>query len=258
MSFPISYLENDYYICFKYLKMKKTLIITLCLGFFQAFSQDEQGFISQQIWLDYNPSFVVSNKLSIYGDVGARTIIPNSWFRYNLRAGVNYKPFILTDKLPIFKNLQIHAGIGDFYTQSVEDVNINELRLYQGVRVYWPNLKRVRFSHYLRFEERFENLFKYENTTFTARARYLLGAKIQFKKEFLQDAYLPLSVEFFMSLGDGLYFNDVMRITPGVGYNFSDLTRMEFQTSYHNSRNSASESFQNNDLVFRLRLFHIF
>lgn len=235
-----------------------TIFILFICTYFTAAAQEEDRHISQQIWLDYDPTIAVSNKLSIYGDLGARTIIPNTWFRYNVRAGVNYRPFILSDKHPVLKNLQIHAGLGDFYTQSIDSININELRFYQGIRVYWPNFKRIRISHYLRLEERFENLFTYETNSLTVRARYLLGAKVRFKKEFLQDVYLPLSVEFFMSLDDGLYFNDVMRLTPGFGYDFSDQIRSEFQVSYHNSRNSASESFQNNDLVFRLRLFHIF
>jgi hypothetical protein len=224
----------------------------------QTIAQQTENIVSKQIWLDYNPSYIIDHKISVYSDFGARTIIPNDWYRYYFRVGINYKPFILTDKHFFLKNLQFHGGFGDFYTLSVYGKNLNEIRLYQGVRGYWPNRKRVRISHYIRIEERFEDTFNSETSSFNARLRYQLGAKFRFKKEAIRNLYLPLSVEFFMSLDDGLYFNDVMRFTPGVGYDFSDTFRTEFHLSYHNSRNSPTESFENNDLVFRFRVFQIF
>ena len=87
------------------------------------------------------------------------------------------------------------------------------------------------------------------------RFRYRLGARFRFLKPALSDLYLPVSAEAFMSTGQGFYFNDVVRVTPGIGYNFTDQFSAEFQLSYHFSRNSGTESFENNDIVYRLRVF---
>lgn len=217
-----------------------------------------EDIIRNQFWLDYNPSWVIGHKISLYSDFGARTDLPTTGYRYNARIGVNYKPFILSDRHTIIKNMQFHGGFGDFYSYSVDDENINEFRIMQGVRVYGPLLKRVRFSHFVRFEERFENKNSNETKIFSARMRYLLGAKFQFRNEKLMNLYFPCSVEFFMPINAGISFNDVVRITPAIGYNFTDQLRTELNVSYHYGRNSPEDSFENNDLVFRLRVFQVF
>jgi hypothetical protein len=148
--------------------------------------------------------------------------------------------------------MQIHLGVGDFYTYSPEDPNLNEFRIYQGIRVYWPVVGRITFSHYLRLEERFENLLEEDRADVSGRVRYQLGARIRFG-----NLYLPLTTEIFIPIWDGVYFNDVIRATPGIGYDFTDTFRAQLHVSYHFSRNSPTDSFENNDLVFRLRVYHI-
>ncbi len=66
------------------------------------------------------------------------------------------------------------------------------------------------------------------------------------------------SAEIFLSSSQGYYFNDVSRMTPGIGYDFTDEFATEFHLSYHFSRNANNEAFFNNEMVFRLRAFYIF
>ncbi|MDX2431115.1 MAG: DUF2490 domain-containing protein, partial [Bacteroides sp.] len=93
--------------------------------------------------------------------------------------------------------LQFRAGIGDYYTFSIGDENLNEIRLYQGVRLRWPTFRRVHLSHYARVEERFEKVQNSETRDFTMRFRYRLTSKFRFIKPALSDLYIPLSVEIF-------------------------------------------------------------
>jgi len=74
--------------------------------------------------------------------------------------------------------------------------------------------------------------------------------------------YIPLNVELFVNLQKAERFNDVIRISPGIGYKFSDEWRAEFYVSYHYTyntaeytNNKADQQDGSNDFVFRLRIF---
>ena len=56
----------------------------------QAGIYSEDEVVNMQVWLDYNPSYLINNKTSIYGDVGARTIFPQVWHRAILRPSIRY------------------------------------------------------------------------------------------------------------------------------------------------------------------------
>ena len=68
--------------------------------------------------------------------------------------------------------------------------------------------------------------------------------------------YIPASVEFFYNFQEAKRFNDVIRVSPGLGYKFSDEWRMEFYVSYHLTQNTTAEDDSTNDIVFRLRVFN--
>lgn len=223
------------------------------------YAQEEKDY-NNQVWLDFNPRWVPGGgKIILDASLAYRTIFPRDWNRYSIGMGVRYSPFIhRSESSTALQYLQFRAGVRDFYTASIEGYNLNELRLYQGVRVQWPTFRRVLLLHYVRVEERFEKVEGTDTRDFTARFRYRLTSKFRFIKPALTSLYIPVSVELFMSSSEGLYFNDVTRVTPGIGYDFTDQFSTEFQLSYHFSRNSSTDSFENNDLVFRLRAYFTF
>ncbi len=243
-----------------FLKPKFLLTALILLsGILPVIAQEEKEY-NNQVWLDLNPRWVTnSGKIILAGSLAYRTIFPQDWNRYIVSLGVRYSPFIYRPEASIaLQSLQFRAGIADYYTSSIVNKNLNEIRLYQGVRVKWPTFPRIHMSHYARAEERIEKVQDSETRDFTMRFRYRLTTEFHFIKPALTDLYLPFSVELFISGGEGLYFNDVTRITPGIGYDFTDQFSTEFQVSYHLSRNSNTDSFENNDLVFRLRVYFTF
>ena len=235
------------------------LALILLTALSPARGQDEKDY-NQQAWIDLNPRWVMkSGKTIIRGSLGYRTIFPQEWDRYVINLGVSHSPFIhQTERNVAIQYMRFHAGVGNYYTYSIEDLNLNEVRFYQGVHLRWPSFPRVFLTHYIRIEERIEHIQHSDDYDFTMRFRYRLGARFRFLKPFLSDLYLPVSAEVFMSTGQGFYFNDVIRVTPGIGYDFTDQFSTEFQLSYHFSRNSSTESFENNDLVYRLRVYFTF
>ena len=241
--------------------LKNILLVFILLTVFSsARGQEEEKDYNQQAWIDLNPRWVMkSGKTMLRGSLGYRTIFPQEWDRYVINLGLSHSPFIhQAERNVAIQYMRFHAGIGDYFTQSLDGLNLNEIRLSQGVHLRWPSFPRVFLTHYFRIEERFEHIQHSDDYDFTMRFRYRLGARFRFLKPFLSDLYLPVSAEVFMSTGQGFYFNDVIRVTPGIGYDFTDQFSTEFQLSYHFSRNSSTESFENNDLVYRLRVYFTF
>ena len=67
--------------------------------------------------------------------------------------------------------------------------------------------------------------------------------------------YIPINVEFFYSFKEAERDNDVIRISPGLGYKFSDQWKAELYVSYHYTRNTTEQQDGSNDFVFRLRIY---
>jgi len=235
------------------------LALLLLLWNIPVSGQEDHNY-NQQLWIDFNPKIVLGNgKVLLQGNLGYRTIFPSDWHRYYLNIGLSYSPFIHNDSRgSALQYMQLHAGIGDYYTHSVANVNLNEIRTYVGAQLRWPSLRRVVFSHRVRFEQRFERILDSKVHEFTPRLRYRLSAKLRFLKTSISDLYIPLSGEIFMNAGRGLYFNEVTRLNHGLGYDFTDEFATEIAFSYHFSRNSGDDPFLNNVLVYRVRAFYTF
>ena len=72
---------------------------------------------TNQIWLDFNPSYNLNEYFTVYGDVIARTILTSEWSRFALGPSIKY-----TFPKPIFSGIgvnqvnEIHTGIRFFKT----------------------------------------------------------------------------------------------------------------------------------------------
>jgi hypothetical protein len=222
-----------------------------------VFDEDED--VNTQIWLDYNPSWVLNSKTQIYGDIGARTIIPNNWYRAIVRPAIRYDLLSFNERTERYRTWQLHGGIGFFYTYNLEVTDILEIRPFQGLRVKIPNRDRLQLVHYVRLEERLELGLGEGTSEFSIRARYMIGKDFILPGKFLtQGLYLPVYAEFFFNLNTGAQFNDVMRLTPGIGYRPNQDMRFQFDLSYHRRRPSSDDKFRTNDIVFRFRVYQRF
>lgn len=216
--------------------------------------------IASQIWLDYNPSYSLSEKLDYYGEFGARTVFPNEWSRFVIAPSVRYKKPKLIWKELSYKE-ELHFGIRLFYTANKNYYNRLEIRPFQGYKLSWPNRSRFVLQHYLRLEERFDIALPKWINTFGLRLRYRVKTILKFKGDWLpfgDGLYLPMSMEVFGNLKGAEQFNDVVRVTPGIGYEFSPISKVELELSYHYTRNTVLDNFATNNIVFRFRTYHNF
>ena len=246
--------------------VKVNLILCIViLSFFLSptiYAQDtiSNNIVTEQIWIDYNPSYELSEKVVVYGDIGARTLFPHEWNRFVIRPSISYKlpkPFYQD----LYYNSELHGGIGFFFTHNLSESNRLEIRPFQGFKLMWPNRPRIRIQHYARLEERFEiNTANWENT-FGLRIRYqaemiffLKGDWLSFNKGF----YIPVSLELFWNLIGTKQFNDAARIIPGIGREFTSKWKGELLIGYYYTRNTVEDVFGTNDLVLRIRVYHKF
>lgn len=216
--------------------------------------------VNSQFWTDFNGKYQFDQKTGVSGFLGYRTIVPHVYDRFLLFSTYD----IMHTNSPAFLNLKkplihsFHLGGGLYYTDNSSKDNNFEFRLVQGLKFFLPSIKQVPLKNYLRLEERFQKTFDGSNWNSSIRFRYMISTVLEWQKHlfaFNKGMYIPISIEFFFSLKEADRFNDVIRITPGIGYKFSDEWKAEFYVSYHYTINTTEQGDGSNDFVFRLRVY---
>ena len=236
-------------------------------------AQDSESDFSQQLWLDYDPSWKVGDNQKIVGNVGVRTIWPKSWYRFILKGSYekSFDKLIFRDKL-IFKRLEhtekLLWGTGLYLLTTEEEGSYGsfEIRPFQGYQLGFKIRPRVQFNQLLRLEERFVFSKQPGNQVFGLRFRYKVTAIFNFEGLVFskdQGFYMPVSVEAFFNLVSASQFNDVIRVSPGIGYQFNKDFKTEFNLSYQFTKNYTDDNGtdnleRSNDIVYRFKIVKTF
>jgi len=235
---------------------KLVIVFFVLLNF--VFAQSSSNEVTQQFWLDYNPQLDLSESYTLYGSVGGRTIIPHSWTKLYFTAALRYAPdplFELVNKL----QREVHLGLNFFYTFNEDKANQIELRPFQGYKISWPNLERIKVSHTFRLDERLIFTIGEDDFTFDLVARYKIEAIFHRTKhlvDFADGFYFPISIEFFIKLYSNEQYNDAIRVTPGLGYSSSSESwKIQFDLSYQYNKNEEESDFTKNTIIYRLRFY---
>jgi len=239
---------------------RKILFLLIYLLFsinvFAQIEDLEDEMVDYQYWVDYNANYDLEKNFKLYGDAGWRIISPHLWTRYFVRPAISYTHFPnIKTKRPL--KLEYHFGIGLFYTDFTNISNHLEIRPFQGINIEWATFKQLQISHYIRLEEQFD----YFNNSWDIglRARYMFAGVYEWQNEnwkTLNNFYLPFHIEFFWNFDEAIGFNDLIRFTLGLGYIVNPEWKIEFSPSYHRRKFDIENTFETNDFVFRLRVFH--
>ena len=222
--------------------------------------EPEDASLNSQIWLDFNGKYQLGDDKFISGFVGYRSITPRIFDKYMIVPTYNIihtkTPNFIKREKPLISSF--HLGTGIYYTNNIYEPDNFEFRLMQGLKFFLPSIEMVPLKNYIRLEERFQKTFdgSYWNASF--RFRYRISTVIEWKKHlfsFNKGMYIPLSIEFFFNLKKADRYNDVIRLSPGIGYKFNDEWKAEFYVSYHHSNNTSQDDTSTNDFVFRLRIY---
>jgi len=230
--------------------------------FFNATSQEQSEDIkvNSQFWIDYNVLYDIEEFNTLSGFVGFRSISPHIYNNFLLVSTYN----ISNQKSLKFLNLEkpfvnsYHFGARmNYISNNYTDDNF-EFRLMQGIKFYLPSIKAIPLMNYVRFEERLQKTFDNSDWAVGFRLRYRISTVLKWKDhlfEFSKGLYIPMNVEFFFNLKKTDRFNDVIRISPGIGFKLNEEWRFELYASYHNTLNTTENDNTTNDFVLRLRIF---
>lgn len=235
-------------------------ITVTTIGWSQSNTENpiEDHDFTRQIWIDLQPYWTVTNTSKIIGEFSYRTVHPESWHRIITRVS---KEFI-EDSI-IFKGFKhkerIAGGIGLFLFLSEYEKNTFEIRPHQNYGISFNISPRFNLGQLLRLEERFLFSDNEKHDFFGLRFRYQVTGTIDLQGLFFQEKrgfYLPISVEAFFNIFKVSQFNDVIRITPGIGYQIDPDFKLLASLAYHYTKAGidSSKLVRTNDIVFRFRI----
>ena len=222
---------------------------------------DQEVQVNEQAWLDYNFKSLTNNSRFISTQVGFRTINPSVYNRYlvistlNLRAKRWFKSKKEGSE-PLIRSY--HLGAGTIYTRNYNETDNFEVRFIQGAKFIIPTIKEFKLYNYTRLEERFQTAFDGDGWESGFRLRHRVSIAISWKKHYLnftKGLYFPISAEIFLNLKRADQFNDVIRLSPGIGYKFESGLKLELYTIYNLSRNITETNDASSDFILRLRIY---
>ncbi len=215
---------------------------------------DEDVKVNQQFWLDYNFSSSTKENRDISTQIGFRKITPQVYDKFLGISTINFKNESEKKLLKVFSSF--HLGAGAIYTSNYDDNDNLELRLLQGVRFNIRTLKLFTFNNYIRLEERLQTSFN-NNWTLGYRLRYKISTAISWENHFLkftEGFYFPLEAEVFLNLKKTSRFNDLLRLSPGVGYKTKKGWRFETFIIFNRTKNITETNNKSSDFILRIRI----
>ena len=231
------------------------------VAFAQSVKSDsirESTNVTQQIWLDFNPSFALSDRYTVYGDLDARTVFPNAWYRFVAGLALKYnKPKIFFKKASYHE--EIHVGLRLFYTHNKYQDDRFEIRFFQGYALRWPFTRAIRWDNYLRLEERLDLDQSDKTYKFGLRVRWLTSIFYTFQGTHWKankGTFIMFAAEVFATVINTNQFNDLLRVTGAIGRNFNDEWSAQFDLGFFLTRQTVENKFQTNDIIFRLRAYY--
>ena len=116
---------------------------------------------------------------------------------------------------------------------------------------------RLAFGQYLRLEERFQ-FSESKGNSFGMRLRYQVTGVIRPKRHFFREesgVYFPMEAEIFFNIKKTSQFNDVLRLSPGIGYQINHGFRLQAAIAYHYVQDEAGQVAKSNDLIYKFKIY---
>lgn len=209
-----------------------------------------QAGIDNQLWSDLTLTHYFSARWHYSGDMGFRTSLSNS----NWRQAYVRPTFVFH----VNPSVDVRAGISLFQTWNKSAEDQLELRWHQEINLRWPQISGFIFQHMLRAEERFFYNEVSEND-FSARLRYrpTIETPDFIRVDGWKRMYVSLGIDVFLPLGKAspeLFVNNY-RLQAGVGYRFSEVSKLEIIYFRQRSRALTEDGFKTSENVVRIRFF---
>ncbi|MGB5382527.1 MAG: DUF2490 domain-containing protein, partial [Lutimonas sp.] len=174
---------------------------------------------------------------------------------YNMRH--HTPPKFLKREDPIIHSYQLGSTL--LYTNNYGESNVLEVRFSQGFQIFTPIYKKFVLKHNVRMEERLQSNGDDSSWSAGFRLRYKVSTILSWnfdKYTIINGFYLPMNVEFFFNIDKTNSYNDIIRLSPGIGYRLNDEWKFELYGMYSNTQNANNNTSSANDFIFRFRIYH--
>jgi hypothetical protein len=214
--------------------------------------------VTNQLWLDFNPKWKISERSDLLGKAGVKGIYPHSWYKFYTTTEFSYSiPKNIFKKLRY--NERAYAGMDFYYVLFTDLPDVIEISPYQGYTLTWPNRKMLDLRHNVELGQRFQWGLKDWDYSFGLKFSYEATFVFKFKGDLWQYGkgfFLSASAKFWWNLISTNTFNDVWRITPGMGYQINPVWKASFYIGYNYTRNLPDDKFNTDNIIYRLRLYY--
>ncbi len=204
-----------------------------------------------QSWTDFTTFIFVSNRSAVGGDFGIRGLLSSKgWTQLYIRPTFRFQ----------YNSLDLAGGVGLFQTYNKDFSNITEIRLFQQATLHWPTTHLLKFSHRIRFEQRF---FNYTDPNegepehdFSSRFRYQMMLRSKDLNIFNQKIYFKAAVEIFQKNNSGNEtFVNSSRLIATMGHRLKGKFWYELHFISQRSRKLEEDGLKTSEYILRLRLF---
>lgn len=241
------------------LKQKLLIIFILCFTF-TGKAQESQTF--REFLGAYNFTNKFKEGKQFKGSAEFKFNNPHQFNNYSF-SGALHSLNKKSDEYINFKNFRPRYwvfGTGLYYNDNLETKNRFEIRFIQGTSFFLKIGKKNSLKNYLRIEERFQRSLGNGEWSDGYRFRYKLSTAIPLDNkllEFVNGLYIPISLEAFVNLEKAELFNDVLRLSFGLGYKINPNWKVEADLVYKRTQDQGF-NINSDNFLFRLRLFNTF
>jgi hypothetical protein len=141
--------------------------------------------------------------------------------------------------------IDLHVAIDFRYTRYTELENTIEMRPWEGLQLHWPDIGRVRFDHFYRFEQRFHWKEGFERDKIALRSRYRLRMHIPLNNPRTTDHtyFTRVSAEAFIPHGETFEetYASTFRLGLALGYNQNNKWRYHLNSYLDRGRNTVED-----------------
>jgi len=169
------------------------------------------------------------------------------------------RPRVILELTDIF---DLHPGIDFRYSHYPGLPNTLEIRTWQGLSLDWPDVGRVHFTHFYRFEQRFYWTEGSKEEDLGLRSRYRLQMRIPLNNRTLSDKtfFTDIRGEIFIPHDDDIQeiFAPQLRVGLHLGYQQNRRWRYQIAGYFDAGRNTLEENIRTTNYILELSVRNMF
>jgi hypothetical protein len=204
---------------------------------------------TEQIWINYDPTWSLSKRWTFDVDTAIRIINSDQFlWQIRLHPTLEFSPW---------KWMDLTGGVWHIYTRQAETFDRFETRPVVGIRLKADIWRGVRLSNYFRLEYRVQRNLDTGETLTARRLRDRIQTMIPINHRNLSDDntwYLIIDAERFRqrdpNVDDG--FNSRQRYRAGIGWRKNSAWNFHLLYVLQRSRESGASSFSPADHIISI------